>query len=373
MSGGLAASPTVDAVRATAFTVDTTDDPEQDGTLTWDDTTMVAVEVDGGGRTGTGWTYAAPAVASLVTDVLAPAVCGMPVTDVRRAATEMMVATRNLGPGGLAAYARSAVDVALWDLKARVLDTSLVDLLGAARTAVPVYGSGGFTSLDDDRLAQQLHGWVEAGFTQVKIKVGRDPEPDRRRIAVARHTVGDRVALYVDANGGYQRHEALAWAEAFAQAGVTWLEEPVSSLDLAGLRLVRDRAPAGMAVAAGEYVDGLVPARQLLEAGAVDVLQLDATRCGGITGFLDAEAMARAHHVPVSAHCAPSLHQAVAAASPSLLHVEWFHDHARIERLLLDGFREPVGGVVPIDRTVAGHGLTLRPDADRHRTRSTRA
>ncbi|MEZ5177322.1 MAG: enolase C-terminal domain-like protein [Acidimicrobiales bacterium] len=351
----------MERVSATALTFPTTDRPEQDGTLTWSSTTVVLVDAFGGGHHGLGWTYSAGATASLVEEHLAPAVVGSSVLDVRRSATAMELAVRNLGPGGLAAHARSAVDVALWDLKARVLGVSLVDLLGATRDRVPAYGSGGFTSLDDHRLAEQLRGWVDAGFAQVKLKVGRDPRADRRRLAVARDAVGPDTALYVDANGGYQRAEALAWAERFAEAGVTWLEEPLSSRDVDGLRWLRDRAPGGLSVAAGEYVANLADARRLLAAGAVDVLQLDATRCGGITGFLDAEALARGHEVPVSAHCAPALHLAVAAAAPSLVHVEWFHDHVQIERQLFDAPPEPVDGAVPIDRGRPGHGLSLRP------------
>lgn len=358
MSG--TSTATIDSVSASSVSFPTTDPVEQDGTLTWSSTTVVLVRASGGGSTGLGWTYSARATATLVDDVLAPAVVGLPVADTRRAATTMELAARNLGPGGLAAHARSAVDVALWDLKARHLGVSLEDLLGTTRDTVPVYGSGGFTSLDDARLGRQLSGWVEAGFRQVKIKVGRDPRPDPHRLALARELIGPEVALYVDANGGYHRSEALAWARRFADAGVTWLEEPVSSDDVEGLRWLRSRVPAGLAVAAGEYVTDLRSARALVEGGGVDVLQLDATRCGGITGFLDAEVLARAHHVPVSAHCAPSLHLAVAAAVPELRHIEWFHDHVVIERELFGAIPEPEGGAVPVDRAHLGHGFELR-------------
>lgn len=358
---------TIEAVTATAFTVPTTDDPEQDGTFTWSRTTAVVVEARSAGSTGVGWTYSAPPVADLVESVLAPAVVGLATADVGRANTTMELATRNLGPGGLAGHARSAVDLALWDLKARVLGCSLVDLLGATRDRVPVYGSGGFTSLDDDRLAEQARGWVDHGMTQVKIKVGRDPRADEHRLQVVREAIGPDTALYVDANGGYQRAEAAAWAETFAAAGARWLEEPLTSEDLDGLRALRHKAPPGLAIVAGEYVDGIAAARRLLEAEAVDVLQLDATRCGGITGFLSCEALARAHRTQVSAHCAPTAHLAVAAAAPSLRHIEWFHDHVRIERLLFDGAPAIEAGDVEVDRSAIGNGLVLRDDVDRYR------
>jgi L-alanine-DL-glutamate epimerase-like enolase superfamily enzyme len=360
-------SAPVESVTAAVYIVPTDDDPEQDGTFTWSKTTAVVVHASGAGHTGLGWTYSAAAAAGIVEDVLAPAVAGTAIADVGRAAQQMQLACRNIGPGGVAAHAISAVDLALWDLKARVAGCSLVDLLGAVRDQVPVYGSGGFTSLSDERLAEQTRGWVKNGMTQIKIKVGRDPRADRDRLDLVRDVAGGGVALYVDANGGYQRAEAAAWAEEYARAGVTWFEEPLTSDDLDGLRWLRQKAPGGLAIAAGEYVDRLDAARLLLAADAVDVLQLDATRCGGITGFLAAAALARAHHVDVSAHCAPAAHAAVAAACPNLRHLEWFHDHVRIERLLFDGAPSAAGGSIAVDRTAPGNGLTLRSTASAYR------
>src|SRR5207248_1073491 len=154
--------------------------------------------------------------------------------------------------------------------------------------------------------------------------------------------IGPEAQLYVDANGAYTRKQALAQAEAFAEIGVIWFEEPVSSDDLDGLRLLRDRSPAGIRIAAGEYGYDLFYFRRMLEAGAVDVLQADATRCAGVTGFLAAAALCEAHNMPFSAHTAPSLHTHLCCAAATVMNVEYFHDHARIERLLLDGAREPV-------------------------------
>src|SRR5205085_10704766 len=130
---------------------------------------------------------------------------------------------------------------------------------------------------------------------------------------------------FVDANGAYGRKQALAFAAAFAEQNVTWFEEPVSSDDLAGLRLVRDRAPAGMDMAAGEYGYDLYYFRRMLEAGAVDVLQADATRCAGITGFLQLAPLCQARGFALSAHCAPSLHVHPCCAVLPLRHLEYFH------------------------------------------------
>src|SRR5581483_4875870 len=150
---------------------------------------------------------------------------------------------RNIGSRGVAACAIAAVDMALWDLKAKLLDISLADLLGLRREAAPCYGSGGFTSYDDQRLAAQLGGWAhENGCRWVKMKIGRDDLGDPSRLAVAREAIGE-AGLFIDANGAYSRSEAQAFAEAAADYDVTWFEEPVSSDDLEGLALLRERAP----------------------------------------------------------------------------------------------------------------------------------
>jgi L-alanine-DL-glutamate epimerase-like enolase superfamily enzyme len=205
-----------------------------------------------------------------------------------------------------------------------------------------------------------LGGWVAQGIPRVKMKIGTHPADDLDRVHAARAAMGAEADLYVDANGAYTRKQALGFAERYAALGVTWFEEPVSSDDLAGLRLMRDRGPAGMDIAAGEY--GYEPDyfRRMLEAGAVDVLQADATRCGGITGFLRAAALADAHMVPLSAHTAPALHLHACCAAPRLRHVEWFHDHVRIERMLFDGAPMPARGLIRPDLTRPGHGLELK-------------
>jgi len=270
-------------------------------------------------------------------------------------------ALRNANRGGLCAMAVSAIDIALWDLKARVLGVSLLDLFGAARTGVPVYGSGGFTSYDDQTLANQLAGWVASGIGRVKMKVGREPARDEHRVRIARRAIGDSAELFVDANGGYSRKDALQFGERFRdQANVSWFEEPVSSDDLPGLRLLRDRLPAGMDVAAGEYGDTPIYFRRMLEAGAVDCLQADATRCGGYTGFLKAAALCEAFDIPLSAHCAPQIHAHVGCRALPLRHVEYFHDHVRCDALLFDGVLTPVAGQLFPDRNRPGHGLRLK-------------
>jgi L-alanine-DL-glutamate epimerase-like enolase superfamily enzyme len=261
----------------------------------------------------------------------------------------------------------SAVDAALWDLKARLLNLPLVTLLGPVREAIPVYGSGGFTSYSSDQLQHQLVGWVRDGITRVKMKIGRHPVDDLARVKVAREAIGPKTELFVDANGAYHRKQALHFADAFAKHGVAWFEEPVSSDDLEGLRLLRDRAPAPMDNTAGEYGYDLFYFRRMLEAEAVDVLQADATRCAGITGFLKVGALCEARPVPLSAHCAPSLHVHPCCALTPVRHIEYFHDHVRIEHLLFDGALTPVDGALHPDFSRPGLGLEFKhQDAERY-------
>jgi L-alanine-DL-glutamate epimerase-like enolase superfamily enzyme len=356
----------ITALTVSAFAIPT-DQPESDGTLEWDATTLVLAEVEAGGSGGLGYTYGDVSVGRFIESQLCDAVLGIEAFDIGCAWRAMVRATRNQGRPGVTAMAIAAVDNALWDLKGRLLGVSVADLLGRTHKDVALYGSGGFTSYDDATLARQLRGWAMDGFGAVKMKVGRDRKADPARVRVAREAVGDRVDIFVDANGAHSRKSALAFAEAVAGLGVTWFEEPVPSDDLAGLRLLRDRVPAGMAISAGEYGYDAGTFRDMLAAGAVDVLQADATRCAGITGFMQAATLALAFGLPLSSHCAPSLHIHPCAAAQNTIHMEWFHDHVRIEHLLFDGAPQAEHGrLAPPDRP--GLGLALkRADAERYR------
>ena len=355
----------------TAVYVIPTDAPEADGTFTWDKTTMVLVSARAGNEQGLGWSYASAAAQTLIAEMLADVVVGRDAFDIAGTAEAMTRQVRNIGRPGLAAMAISAVDIALWDLKARLLGQPVTGLLGPAREHVPVYGSGGFTSYDDTRTREQLSEWVEKeGIPRVKIKIGEswggNERRDLARTELAREVVGPDTELYVDANGGYSTGQAVRMADELSAIEVTWFEEPVSSQDLAGLALVRRQVRPD--VAAGEYSWSLADSARLLDSGAVDCLQLDVTRCGGITEFVRGAALAGAHNIQVSGHCAPNLHAHVCAAVPNLRHLEYFHDHQRIERMLFDGTLDPTGGVMTPDPDRPGLGLALRQaDAERYR------
>jgi L-alanine-DL-glutamate epimerase-like enolase superfamily enzyme len=360
----------VTKLEASAYTIPT-DAPEADGTMTWDSTTLVLVQVHAGDQVGTGWTYGPSAVVALVTGKLASVVEGRSALDASAVYYSMWEQLRNAGRPGIGSLALSAIDTAMWDLQARLVGLPLHRLLGAHRDEVPVYGSGGFTTYDDRQTTEQLEGWVGAGIPRVKIKVGESSGTrtgrDTARVRLARKVIGPFVELFVDANGGYGPQQAIRWYDEVAASDVRWFEEPVSSDDLDGLRRVRDAV--GADVTAGEYGYDLTYFERMCAAQAVDCLQIDVTRCGGITEWRRVAAVAAAHHLDVSGHCAPNVTVPVAAATPNFRHLEWFHDHVRIETMLFDGAREAAGGLARLT-DAPGNGVTWRAqDAEQYRVR----
>lgn len=354
-------------LKASAYTIPA-DYPESDGTLEWDKTTLVLVELPAMGETGIGYTYGDAHIAGLINTKLKKIIIGKDPFDTGAIFSAMWTAIRNDGHCGIAGMAVSAVDAAVWDLKAKILGLPLCELIGKTLDAAPVYGSGGFTSYPNKKLQEQLGGWAAQGFGAVKMKIGRHPADDIGRMAAARSAIGDNVQLYIDANGAFSARQALDFAEKAARFRVSWFEEPVSSDDLAGLNFVRGRAPAGMEIAAGEY--GYNPGYflNMLQHGAVDVLQADATRCGGITGFLNAGRLAEAFHIPFSFHCAPALHLHPSVCAANFRIGEYFHDHARIENMFFDGAPCPSGGTMKPDLSKPGLGLTFKhKDAEKYR------
>lgn len=363
----MSASPTgtrptstpIERLEARAYTIPT-DAPEADGTLEWDSTTLVVVTAQAGGATGLGWTYGHQAIATLIATDLAKTVTGREAMEVPGAWAAMVHAIRNHGRPGLSSMAIAAVDVALWDLKAKLLSVPLCSLLGRRRDAVAIYGSGGFTSYSDERLRTQLGGWARDGLTMVKMKIGPDVAREMERVHAAREAIGPDVQLFIDANGAYEPSGAIEAAQRLSEYTIRWFEEPVSSDDLGGLRHVREHVPAGMSVAAGEYGYDLPYFERMLERGAVDVLQADVTRCGGITELLRVDALCRARGRPLSLHCSPTLHTNVAVSLDRAVHIEYFHDHVRIEEMLFDGVPRPRDGALAPDLERPGIGVEFR-------------
>ena len=353
----------VERVDVLAYTVPTDgpDGKESDGTLEWDSTTCIVVLLTAGGETGLGYTYGATATATLIQDKLAPLVLGADATSPPAVWHRMSAELRNAGRPGVGAMAVAAVDVAMWDLRARLHGRPLHRELPAFRHEVAVYGSGGFCNYPLPRLVDQLQGWVEQGIPRVKLKTSRHPEQDPERLAAVRHALGDGPEVLTDANGALTRKQAVYWAKRFREEyGVTWLEEPVSSDDVTGLAMVRAQGPPGLDVTAGEYGFVLADFARWLDADAVDCMQADVTRCGGITGLLQVAGLCAAHQVDLSAHCAPAVSAHAFCAVQRLRHLEFFHDHIRVERMLFDGFPLLADGRLRPDPDAPGLGLELR-------------
>ena len=353
--------------RVNAYTIPT-DFPESDGTLEWNSTTLVLVIITANNLEGIGYTYSSSSTAKLIKDVFLPLVENKNAMNIPGLWFEMVHAIRNLGRPGICSTAIAAIDNALWDLKAKILNIPLSGLLGREKEKIPVYGSGGFTSYSIDQLQKQFSDWASQGISMMKMKIGRNEKEDRKRIKAAREAIGNKNDLFIDANGAYSVKQALAIADYAAQYNVTWFEEPVSSDDLEGLALIRNNAPPEMNITAGEYGFDQTYFKRMLETKAVDVLQLDATRCAGITGFMEAAALSKGFHIPNSAHTAPSIHIAPCCALTDMQHIEYFHDHARIEKMLFDGTVLPVNGCLAPHHTEPGMGLVFKKkDAEKYK------
>jgi L-alanine-DL-glutamate epimerase-like enolase superfamily enzyme len=346
-----------------------TDRPEADGTFHWNSTTPVLVEaVADSGLRGLGFSYTAAAAGELIRERLADVVIGRLVEHIGAAWEAMVRAVRNIGLPGVAATAISAVDTALWDLRARAVGLPLFHLLGSYRESIPVYGSGGFTTYSEDELIEQLAGWAGQGISKVKVKVGKDwgmkLEEDLARVKAVRHALSSDAELFVDANGAYTAKQAIEMARHFHDQGVTYFEEPVPFDQIDQLAFVRQHSP--IAIASGEFGYSPYDFRDVLAAKAVDILQADATRCLGVTGCLQAAAMAHAYRVPFSTHTAHSIHVHIGCAVPQISHLEYFHDHARIENMLFEGALQPQEGHLRPDAGRPGLGLELKTsDAQR--------
>lgn len=328
---------------------------------------MVLVQLCAGNETGVGYTYADKAAVSIIEGMLREVVTGADAFDIPSIYAQMVAKIRNNGRSGITAMAISAVDIALWDVKAKLLGVPAAVLLGRARETVPVYGSGGFTSFDVGQLRDQLGGWVHGmGIPRVKMKIGREPQSDPARVRAARSAIGNDAQLFVDANGAYSVTQALAMAQTFAESGVTWFEEPVYHNDLRGNGAVARAVPPGMDVSNGEYGYAPYEFAEIIAAGAAHVVQADVTRCGGYSGFLAVDALCEAHDIPLSSHCAPYVTLPGAAAAKTLRHVEYFADHVRIEQMFFEGTADPQDGALTPDLSRPGIGLAFRAqDAQR--------
>ncbi|GAA3465086.1 mandelate racemase/muconate lactonizing enzyme family protein [Saccharothrix longispora] len=291
---------------------------------------------------------------------VAPDLIGEDPSDIGRVWTKLVWAGASVGRSGAATQALAAIDVALWDLKAKRAGLPLAKLLGAHRDSVRCYDtSGGFLHESVERLKDNATRALESGVGGIKVKVGLpDRAEDLRRVAAVREHVGDAVPLMVDANQQWDRPTAMRVGRALEEFDLVWIEEPLDAYDTEGH--ARLAGALDTAIAGGEMLTSVAEHHELIRQGAVDVLQPDAPRIGGITQFLKLAALAEHRNLPIAPHFAMEIHVHLAAAyplEPWVEHFDWLHPLFD-ERLAISGGRmhlsdRPGLGITMSDRARA--------------------
>ncbi len=291
------------------------------------DFALVAVRAESGGsHLGLGYTYtvgssAASSMEALIADDLAPLLVGRDPRRTEDAWRLMWRATHYAGRGGPASFAISAVDMALWDLKAKALSEPLWRLLGGSSPVVAAYASGIDLHLSPSELASQARSWLGMGFRAFKMKVGRAVlREDLERVEAVRAAIGPDLPLMVDANMKWTVAEALRASRSLAASDPMWLEEPTDPADVRGHVRIQQEGP--VPVAAGENLHTLAEFKAMIANGAVAFPQPDVTNCGGITPWIKVAHLAEAHGLPVTTHGAHDVHVSLLAAVPNASFLE---------------------------------------------------
>jgi L-alanine-DL-glutamate epimerase-like enolase superfamily enzyme len=317
------------------------------------------------GLEGLGWSGASSAIREVIEHNLKPIIVGSDPLEIERLWDRMFSSVRSIGRKGAALCAISAVDIALWDLKAKMLGLPLYKLLGPYTDSVPVYGSGGWTTLSDAELVNEMAGYVQRGFTHVKMKVGRNfgscEADDIRRLALVRKALGADVGIYVDANGGYRAKQAISIAKRFEEYGVSLFEEPVIADDIEGLSVIAKSTTIPIAAGENEYTK--YGFKDLIARGGVDVVQPDVGRVGGVTEWLKVAHLAEAFNLPVAPHAMQLVHLHLACATPNLMKVEVIGVQEDYSRELFQEIPPHNGGMWAPFPDKPGLGVELRQDA----------
>lgn len=319
------------------------------------------------GVEGLGQCAGLTATRSLIEDALADVLLGAHPFHIEKLWHDLFWKVRGYGRKGLAFQAISALDIALWDLKAKALGLPLYQLLGPYTESVPVYASGGWTNFSLEELIEEQVGYAARGFKAIKLKVGKDfgqsEGEDLARLAAVREAVGEEVEIYVDANNGYTAKQAIRMAGRFEEYNIGWFEEPVLADDIPGLAAV---AAATMTpVATGEHEYTKFGFRDLLMANAADIVQPDVGRVGGVTEWLKIAHMAHAFNRPVAPHAFQLVHLHLACATPNLKVVEYLGTYEESDRIWYRDCPQPEDGLLAPFPDRPGLGLELDPETVR--------
>jgi L-alanine-DL-glutamate epimerase-like enolase superfamily enzyme len=270
-------------------------------------------------------------------------------------AARLRAASAPCGPGGIAALAMSAIDIALWDIRGKAFNAPLFRILGGLRREVPAYASGALMRTTPiSGIEPAAAALVKKGYRQIKTQMavgGLSDAQEIERIRLIRETVGPDVALMVDINQRWKVHEAISIGRRIETIGLAWLEDPVAAADYQGLAAVA--GALDMPVCAGEYLYGIEPFQQLMRHGSVDIVMIDLLRVGGVTPWMKVAGMAEAFNLPVVSHLLPEIHVHLVAAAPNGLIVEYMPWTWR----LFDDPPVPENGML---KAPQGPGLGLR-------------
>lgn len=315
------------------------------------------------GVTGFGYIVALNALfigtVASATRELAPLLTGMSVAEPEAAWRKMARAGDWAGPGGLLNYAIAPLDIAIWDAFGKSLGLPVSKLLGGARDRLPVYASDGFWyNLSLDELAASAKRAADAGFPAVKLRVGNEAHPDGEvaRVRAVRDAVGPTVAIMVDATESWTVDRAIRTGKALQEAGVVWIEDPVSHEDITGM--ARVAAALDAPVATGEHLYRLADFTRLLEARGTGVALIDLGRIGGVTPWRHVASLAHGFGVQVGGHVLPEIHVHLLTAVPNARVVEYVPRSAA----LLKAMPAVEAGALVVPEG-GGFGLELDRDA----------
>ena len=337
-----------------------------------DQVAMLVVHLDtDAGHRGLGFAYSlqggARALLALAEDDIAPLLIGEDPLDHERLGVKAYWRLQSIGRRGLVMQAWSAFDLAFWDIKGKAAGLPLYKLLGGARESAPVYGSDtGWLWMSPEEIVEASRPYLDRGMMGIKVKIGGTPEEDAERLSEIHEALGDDVWFGVDANQRFDIPTALAMGRFLEEEiGADWFEEPITCEDVAGHARLRERLEVPIAL--GETLFGVDEFERYLERDAVDVLQPDPTRLGGLTPVLQVAALAERHHRPVAPHLLPEVAVHLACGLPNVKMVEYMP-------WLFPAFTEPPaivnGQIVPPKRP--GLGLEISPEAvQRYSARSS--
>jgi L-rhamnonate dehydratase len=302
---------------------------------------------------------------AVIHDMLKPLLVGQNPLHHERLWDDMFWRVRGFGRKGVAFTAISAIDIALWDLKAKHFGVPLYQLLGPYTESVPIYGSGGWTSFSEKELVSEQLSYVERGIPRVKMKVAKDfghcEAEDLQRLKAVRKTVGDDVEIYVDANNGFYAKQAIGFARKMADHNVGWFEEPVLADDIAGLAAIAKAID--IPVATGEHEYTKYGFKELIAQGGADIVQPDVGRVGGVTEWMKVAHLAHAFNLPVAPHAVQLVHLHLACCTPNLKVVEYLGVAEETDKLFYTEVPEPKDGMWSPFPDRPGLGLELDPKA----------